>query len=427
MTPLREPQFSVAGGTRTDSLADTSDCPASSTNPAVSKPACFTGAARRLRVLAVGHTFMLRVNQRKWAALANSFPVDVGVLAPKVWPGSVWGRPFTFQPPQPPLTGYGEFTFCARHSGAHLYSPLRLARVVRHFRPDLIQVEQECFSLVTFELAVAARLRRLPLAVFCWENVDRPLSAFRKRARRFVFDSAGLLIAGGETSAETLRQWGYSGKLAVIPQLGVEPGLRAPSRDENSSTPLRVGFVGRLVKAKGVDILVRAASKLLDRGVPVHVSICGAGPDREALEQTAGDLNIHSAIHWQGAVPHARVPEFLERVDVLVLPSRSVEGWREQFGHVLLEAMTKGIPVVGSDCGEIPNVIRRSDLVFPEDDCDALCEILTRLAGDRKFHADAAAYCFNRVQSEFTHQRIAERCWEAWLDAFPDLARRLHF
>jgi glycosyltransferase involved in cell wall biosynthesis len=383
-------------------------------------------SAGRLRVLAVGHTYMLRVNQQKWVALAKSYPVDVGLLAPNTWPVPVWGRTFRFEKPEPPLTGFGASTLMTGRVGAHLYSPLRIAGIIRRFQPDLIQMEQESFSLASFEVAAAARLLGVPLSVFCWENVDRPLSRLRKRARRFVFDSAGLMMAGGETTAQTLRQWGYEGNVAVIPQLGVEQGRLRSARAADLSAPLRVGFVGRLVRAKGVDILIRAASALLQRGVPLEVFVCGAGPEREALERVAEDLGVQCRIHWKGGVPHERVPEFLDGVDVLVLPSRGVEGWREQFGHVLLEAMTKAIPVVGSACGEIPNVIGRQDLVFPEDDCDALCGILSRLVSDRRFYEGAAAYCFSRVRSMFTHEKIAERCWTAWLDAFPDLARRLH-
>ena len=407
-------------GCATPSLED-----GSSSCATAERPERFGLSPRRLRVLAIGHTYMLRANQQKWLAMMRRLPVDVAVLAPKAWPAPVWGRTFHFERPETPLAGYDRPAWFAGRLGGHLYSPLSFARIVRRFRPDLIQVEQESFSLAAFEAAVIARVFQIPLSVFCWENVDRPLGMLRRWSRRFVLDRAGLMIAGGQTTADTLRRWGHRGRLAVIPQLGVDAGVSVPASNRPPDTPLRVGFVGRLVNAKGVDVLLNASAKLLRGGTHMRLLVCGSGPDSEELQRTSTALGVQDAIRWYGAVPHEQVPEFLDEVDVLVLPSRSVSGWREQFGHVLIEAMSKGLPVVGSDCGEIPNVIGRHDLIFPENDAGALSEILQKLSRDPSFYREASCHSFQRVRSRFTHERVAEACWSAWLDAFPALARQL--
>jgi glycosyltransferase involved in cell wall biosynthesis len=71
-------------------------------------------------------------------------------------------------------------------------------------------------------------------------------------------------------------------------------------------------------------------------------------------------------------------------MDVLVLPSRTTRDWAEQFGRVLVEALSCGVPVVGSDSGEIPWVVTTTGggHVFPEGNVDELARVLGRLRAD---------------------------------------------
>jgi glycosyltransferase involved in cell wall biosynthesis len=103
------------------------------------------------------------------------------------------------------------------------------------------------------------------------------------------------------------------------------------------------------------------------------------------------------------------MPHFYRQLDALVLPSRSQPNWVEQFGRVLIEAMACGVPVVGSDCGEIPNVIDEAGLVFPEDDAETLRECLMRLMRDPALWATLARRGRERVLNHFTQKRIAAR------------------
>jgi glycosyltransferase involved in cell wall biosynthesis len=95
-------------------------------------------------------------------------------------------------------------------------------------------------------------------------------------------------------------------------------------------------------------------------------------------------------------------------LDALVLPSLTRPNWKEQFGRVLVEAMACGVPVVGSDSGEIPHVVGEAGLIFPEGDVEALRDRLARLAADARFRADLAARGRARVLAHYTQARIAE-------------------
>ena len=92
-----------------------------------------------------------------------------------------------------------------------------------------------------------------------------------------------------------------------------------------------------------------------------------------------------------------------------MLPSRTLPNWKEQFGRVLVEAMACQVPVIGSDSGEIPNVIGDAGLIFPEDDAAALGRLLQRLAGDPAQRQQLGECGRRRVLAHYTMHHIAEQ------------------
>ena len=112
----------------------------------------------------------------------------------------------------------------------------------------------------------------------------------------------------------------------------------------------RVIFLGRIVRAKGVDALVEAAARIATRGA--EFLLVGDGPDRRRVERLARRAGVAERVHVTGFVAHERVPSVLASADLLVLPSLY-----EELGTVLVEAMQVGLPTVASRVGGIPEVV----------------------------------------------------------------------
>lgn len=375
---------------------------------------------RKLRVLFVSHAYVVGVNQGKLKAIADTKEVEVALLAPSNWQALEWNRTIELETPFPEITTYSAPVWFSGRVGAHIYNPGKIRRVIQDFQPDVIQVEEEIFSLCALEVAFWARLLKKPMVVFGWENQLRSLSSFRRWVRDFVMNTTDLYLAGNQDGAEVMQNWEYQGQIEVMPQMGVDTNLFTPRKKEQQKK-FNIGFLGRIAPEKGLDILFTAVSQLKQQGLDFQVTLCGSGESETELRQTAKTQQICDRVIWRGAVRHEAAPMELGKFDVLVLPSRTVATWKEQFGHVIIEAMAMGIPVIGSSCGEIPHVIACDDLVFPEGNPVALGEILKRAICDRNWHEEMGNYGIDRVAKYYSHERIAQRLLAQWQKLVPVL------
>lgn len=371
-------------------------------------------ANTRLRVLFVSHTYVVGLNQGKLNAIAETGAVDVGLLAPNQWDAPQWNKQLELETPYPTIQTYPARIWFGGRAGAYFYSPLAVLNAIKDFRPDIIQVEQEVFSLSAFEIALFAKLFSKPLVLFGWENMDRQLSPVRRWIRQFVFKTTQLMLTGNHEGADIMRQWGFKRPIEVMPQMGVDTKIFAPPSSKPVNSKLSIGFVGRLSYHKGIDLLIEAARILRDRNHDFQIVLCGSGSDEATFRAAVEQQNLNDRFVWRGGVRHDEVPQEMAQFDVLVLPSRTVETWKEQFGHVLIEAMAMGIPVVGSTCGEIPNVVGHPDLIFPEGDAIALSRVLERLICESEWRHQAGQHSLDRVHRYYTHERIAQRLIQLW-------------
>jgi glycosyltransferase involved in cell wall biosynthesis len=289
----------------------------------------------------------------------------------------------------------------------HLHFYPTLERRLRDFDPHVVHIDEEPYNLATFHALWQARRVGARVLWFTWQNLRRRYPLPFRWIEAYNLRHADYAIAGSEGAASVWRQKGYRGPLAVIPQFGVDPDVFLPRparRDVGRS--FRVGYVGRLVAEKGVDLLVEAMAAVEGSW---ELVIAGQGPEEPRLRTLTRTLGVADHVFFAGHIPSLRMPAFYRELDVLVLPSRSQPNWVEQFGRVLPEAMACGVPVLGSDCGEIPAVIDDAGLIFPEDDVDALRTHLLRLMRDPALWADLARRGRARVLAHFTQASVAAR------------------
>jgi glycosyltransferase involved in cell wall biosynthesis len=324
-------------------------------------------------LLVVSHPAVVPVNQAVYQAL-KELGWRPAVVVPSRWRHEY--SPRSFQPvvfPGLEDALVPRRVVLAGRPQRHLYLT-RLAPLIRGIAPRVAFVEEEPFSLPALQWGLALRRARVPFGVQTFENLNRRLPAIARAARAWVLRHAAFVAARSPAAAELATRFGARGSVVLAPHGIPDWGAPAPA----SRNGFTIGFAGRLAPEKGLADLVDAV-RLLDQ--PVKLLLVGDGPMRKELERA--DLAKGEIEVWTG-LPHERMPEAYARMDVLVLPSRTTPRWAEQFGRVLVEALSCGVPVVGSDSGEIPWVIRTTGggRVVPEGDPAALAKALADLRDD---------------------------------------------
>jgi len=280
---------------------------------------------------------------------------------------------------------------------------------------DLVHIDEEPWSLVTYQCMRAAIKASKPAIFFTWQNIAKKYPPPFDYFERFSFRHAVGALAGNSEAAEILRHKRFVQPVSVIPQFGVDPELF--SKRDVSQLRARhglvnkfvIGYAGRITEAKGIADLIAAFNKLPKR---CALMLVGSGEFESSAKKLAAELGIVSRLVWISQVSSLEMPDYLNAIDVLVLPSRTTKEWKEQFGRVLIEAMACETVVVGSDSGEIPAVIGSAGLPFPEGDSDALASQLGHLEGNLQYRQQLGAAGRNRVLENFTHHRIAVKTVE---------------
>lgn len=354
----------------------------------------------------VSKALVVGAYQRKAEEIAAQ-NIDLTVLVPPAWYDRrgrqtlehAYTQGYTLR--AIPLRFNGHFHF-------HFYPTL--SRELAHLQPHLLHMDEEPYNLATWlALRAAARLQ-IPALFFSWQNLYRrypPPFAWMEQSN---YRRAVAAIAGNAEAAQVLRRKGFDREIAILPQFGVDPQTFSPADSTADTptgpvaTPLRIGYAGGLLPEKGLDLLVAACAGLAGEWC---LTLAGEGEMQPALAQQAAEQGSAGRVRFAGRIPSRAMPDFLQSLDVLVLPSRTTPRWKEQFGRVLVEAMATGVAVIGSDSGEIPHVIGDAGLIFPENDVECLRAHLQTLLDDVERRGALQKAGRARVLERFTMRQIA--------------------
>lgn len=363
-----------------------------------------------MRVMMISKALVSGVYQKKAEELAKLPDVELFVVVPPYWHEDRVGD----QHLQPMFTdGYELVVEPMRFNGRHhVHHYPGLGRRMREIRPDIVHIDEEPYNFVTAHATRLAKRNGARTLFFAWQNLYRRYPPPFRLFELYNYRAASAAIVGNRDAGWVLRRKHYRGPIAVIPQFGVDPDIYSPpeSRRMGLDGPV-VGYIGRIVEEKGVDLLIDALAKVRSRPV---LRVIGGGDQRVELELRAERYGIRDRVRFEGPVPPERIPDILRRLDILVLPSRTRPNWKEQFGRILVEAMSCEVAVVGSSSGEIPNVIGDRDLIFPEGDADALRTILQRLVNDDEFRRSKQRSGRERVLRQFTQEQVARHTWDLY-------------
>ena len=370
-----------------------------------------------MKVLMLSKALIVGPYQKKLEEMAAIDEIDLTVVVPPSWNDS--SSPTRLEKTY--TCGYEMIeSRIILNGNYHLHFYPKLRGIVRSTRPDVFHIDEEPYNLATFHAMRLAQSVQAKTVVFTWQNLYRRYPPPFNWMEQYVLNRTDALLVGNSEAAGVWRRKGYSGSVHLIPQFGVDPAIyyrhqRVKKRGKISvfkrknvgplSRPsLVIGYVGRLVEEKGLEILLHAVRQLTG---PWMLQILGDGPDRRRLEQMAQWLGVAPRVTFDHKMPSSHLPNYFSGLDVLVLPSVSRTNWKEQFGRVLIEAMACDVITVGAQSGAIPEVIGDAGLTFAEGDVQALLTQLQLLLDDVALRETLRQRGRRRVTEHYTQAAIA--------------------
>ena len=381
--------------------------------------------ARKMRLAVVGATYANEEPRKKIASLAEHF--DLTCLTASRYTGYGLENRLEDQP-EPTTYRLVGLPAVGRPDSTTRYWLRGLGEALRRAQPEIVLVETEPWAWLRWQTWWCARRlgSRVRFGEFSWENVRR--TGLKGRVLTSVYRAAAwtadFVIGGNEDAGQFFREAGMPReRLLVAPQLGVDETVFRPAnaalkakRRADLGLPdgaFLVGFSGRLLEMKGVPDLIAAVERLRAQpgGDRVQLALLGPGEIGPLLGERSAPPGW---LHVRPACSHAEMAHFIQALDLFVLPSRewNRDGlqWREQFGHVLIEAMACGVPVLGSSCGAIPTVLGDPAQIFPEGDVSRLTEMLRACFLDPERRAAIVRQQTVRLRENYTNAVLA-RHW----------------
>ena len=237
-----------------------------------------------------------------------------------------------------------------------------LLRLARRMRPDVIHAH---WIIPTGFIAIlVGKLLKIPVVTTVHGGDAFSLqSPMLQWLKRFTLRNSASWTANTHSTADAASSDADIAAPTVIP-MGVDVDLFSSGNRSRYRTGLSEGdqailFVGRLVKKKGCEVLIRAfqlvASDCVSR---VVLWIVGDGEEKSALENLANELGLSEAVKFLGTVPNDRLPRIYAGADLFVVPSiEDSKGDTEGQGVVILEAMAAGTEIVASQVGGVEEVV----------------------------------------------------------------------
>lgn len=358
-----------------------------------------------MRVLMISKACVVGIYQRKLEEMARHSDLDLTLVVP-----SEWRDPSGVQPLERVYThGYRLEVAPLRLNGNfHLHHYPTLGQIMREVRPQIVHIDEEPYNVAAWQALWHAKRIGAKALFFSWQNILRRYPPPFSLGEAWLLRAADGALAGTHSAADVLRAKGCRLPMAVIPQFGVDPDFFQPA-ERLPELPI-FGFVGRLVSEKGADVLLAAAAILAQEGHSFQVRIVGQGPEREHLARLAESLGISERVTFIGQVPSTEMPQMYADLRALVVPSRTLPNWKEQFGRVIVEAMACGVPIIGAKSGAIQDVMGRSGFPFNEGDAQGLAVQMRHLVergGGEILRSMVGKKGRQRVLDHFTHAQVA--------------------
>jgi len=368
---------------------------------------------RPLKILSVGHSYVVAMNRGILRELATDENYDVTIIAPQTFKGSLRTIEAEPEPEGSRIRLQTVPAYMTQKMHIFSYDHFQLKKKMQADF-DVLHIWEEPYIFAGFQVARFARQLKIP---FCMRTAQSLIKKYPYPFRLFekkVFGWCERWVAGGQLVFDAMTQKGWnSGGQGQILTLAVDTQKFLPFDDLKKSKGVKsfglkgplLGYLGRLSEEKGLDLLMEALAAI--KSEPWSFLAMGSGSYKEKLMLWAQKEGLQDRVRVE-LYTHNQIPEILPLCDLLLCPSQTRSFWKEQFGRMIVEGFAAGVPVVASDSGEIPRVVGEAGVILPEADTEAWRGEILRLLRDSGARRELRAQGLQRGEL-FSAQTLAEQ------------------
>jgi glycosyltransferase involved in cell wall biosynthesis len=366
--------------------------------------------ARPRRILSIGHSYCVALNRRLAHEMARvgGAQWEVTAVAPAFFHGDfgdvacerIAGESCSLEAISAYLTGR-----------IHLFVYGRRLRELTRENYDLVHCWEEPYIVAAAQAAWWTR-RAVPFVFWTMQNLLKNYPPPFSLMEKYCFDRCAGWFGSGRLVVEAMRLRGHGAKPHCVMPIGVDADLFRPDAAAREATriglgwslpnPPVIGFVGRFVEGKGLNLMMRALDRIRE---PWRALFIGGGPLEAGLRLWAARYDDRVRIVKD--VAHEQVPAYLNAMDLLCAPSRTTPGWREQFGRMVVEAFACGVPVISSDSGELPYVVADAGMIVGEQDEYAWVSAISELIDSQAARLEMSRKGIYRARCEYAWPILA--------------------
>ncbi len=244
------------------------------------------------------------------------------------------------------------------------------------------------------------------------EKFPFPLNIFQK----FVLQNSDAAIIRTKRTKRILQTKGFEKPLVFIGN-GVDikktffPKKNIKLRQKIGLKKFTIGYIGKIEEKKGLITLIRACGIL---NFDFQLFFLGYGTGKKEIFENIKKEKIEDKFIFHSAVEQNRIPDFMNCIDLFILPSITTKLWVEMFGRVIIEAMACGVPVIGSSSGGIPDTVKNAGLIFPEKKYKELAVLIEKIYRSKDLYREYQKRGQVRA-AEFSWDKIAEQTKEFYV------------
>ncbi|MBY0315002.1 MAG: glycosyltransferase [Bdellovibrionales bacterium] len=336
------------------------------------------------KILTLGHSYCIALNRTVMRELARNTGMSVTVVCPRFFHGDLRDIHVEPEPLGSPLRVIAVDVYLSKSIHLFFYNPSQIHQILSQEHFDEAILWEEPYIVSGYQIARKLNKVGIPFSFYSCQNIFKkypfPFRFFESR----VFSWAKSLLACGRLVEDTHRAKGFTQPSEVVPFFvdserfqPLDPAQKIKLQQEKGLQPFVIGFMGRWTAEKGCSLFMR----VLDR-IPKEKGwsalILGSGPMETEFRQWIARNNYSERVQLK-SLKHDDVPQWLPLCDALLCPSQTTLQWKEQFGRMLIEGFSSGVPIIASRSGEIPFVVDDAGILVDENDEEAWLQQVIQL------------------------------------------------